>query len=57
MEAFGYKCEASTKITRLFEEIFREIEVFIRILRTRSVHRIKKKKVFGCNFSSFFAYD
>jgi hypothetical protein len=28
MEAFEYKCEAFIKITRLFEDIFREIEGF-----------------------------
>jgi hypothetical protein len=26
MEAFDYKCEAFIKITRLFEDIFREME-------------------------------
>jgi hypothetical protein len=33
MEAFDYKCEAFIKITRLFEDMFREMEALIRILR------------------------
>jgi hypothetical protein len=34
MEAFDYKCEAFIKTTRLFfEDIFREMEALIRILR------------------------
>jgi hypothetical protein len=32
-EAFDYKCEAFIKITRLLEDIFREMEALIRNLR------------------------
>jgi hypothetical protein len=31
--AFDYKCEAFIKITRLFEDISREIDVLIRNMR------------------------
>jgi hypothetical protein len=33
MEAFGYECAAFIKITKLFEDMFREMEALIRILR------------------------
>jgi hypothetical protein len=33
LEAFDCKCEALIKITRLFEEMFKEIEASIRYLR------------------------
>jgi hypothetical protein len=33
VEPFDYKCEASLKITRFFEDIFREMEVLLRNLR------------------------
>jgi hypothetical protein len=33
VEAFDYKCEAFIKITRLFEDIFTEMEALIRNLR------------------------
>jgi hypothetical protein len=33
MEAFEYECEAFIKITKLFKDIFREMEALIRILR------------------------
>jgi hypothetical protein len=33
MEVFDYKFEAFLKITRLFEDIFREMEASITILR------------------------
>jgi hypothetical protein len=33
VKAFDYKCEAFIKITRLFEDIFTEMEALIRNLR------------------------
>jgi hypothetical protein len=33
LEAFDYKCEAFIHITRLFEDLFREIQALIRNLR------------------------
>jgi hypothetical protein len=33
VEAFDYKCEAFIKVSRLFEDIFREIQTLIRNLR------------------------
>jgi hypothetical protein len=33
MEAFDYKCEAFVKITRIFEDIFREMVASIKKLR------------------------
>jgi hypothetical protein len=33
VEGFDYNCEASIKIQRLFEDIFREMEALIRNLR------------------------
>jgi hypothetical protein len=31
MEAFDYKCESFIKITRLFEDIFRDMETITRL--------------------------
>jgi hypothetical protein len=46
MEAFACKCVAFIKITRLFEDIFREMEALIRILRL-----LQKLKGFSKTFS------
>jgi hypothetical protein len=40
MEAFDYNCEAFIKITRIFEDIFREMETLIRKLRLLKITMI-----------------